>query len=437
MSRSHVSPATLGRLHRVRLTVVAILGVSYMLVYFHRIAPSVMAGELMRDFSISAAALGSLAAMYFYIYTVMQIPAGILADRLGVRLAAGFGVLIAGIGSIVFGLADNFYTASVGRFFVGLGVSVVFVGLMRANTVWWSESRYGFVSGVTILLGQVGAICAAAPLAAVLTVASWHTVFVAIGAFSILVAALTFGFVRNRPQDAGLPSLREMEGRPPHAESTKHWLHDLRDVLRNRAVWLGFGINFGFNGSFMVLAGLWGVPLLHDVHGLTVAEASFYSSLLLAGYAVGALTLGTYSDRMERRKPPIVGANLGLCLVWLALLLLPWGPGWSGLLLYALVGFCAGGFIVLFGSAKDVVPPATAGMAIAVVNTGAFLCAAIAQPLFGWLMDHGWNGAMVDGVRHYSEQDYSRGLWLCFGLTLLSTLVSLRMRETHCRNQAL
>jgi sugar phosphate permease len=426
--------ATLRRFHRLRLTVMAILGVSFMLVFFHRVAPGVVAADLMREFSTSAAALGSLAAMYFYIYTAMQIPAGVLADTLGARLAAGTGALVSGVGSIVFGLAPDFFVASVGRFLVGLGVSVVFVGLMRVNTVWWSEARYGLVSGIVVVLGNVGAILGAGPLAALLAVTSWRNVFVALGVVSLAIAALTFLFVRNRPEDAGLPSLRSLEGKPPHAPRTQHWLHDLRDVLRNRAVWPGFWTNIGTAGSYIAFAGLWGVPLLTDVHGLTRAAASLYTTVALVGLALGSVALGSLSDYLGRRKIVIVAAGCGSVLTWLGLLLLPWTPGASGFALYLLLGICASGFIVTYGVAKEVVPPAVAGMSIAVANTGLFLGAAIVQPLFGVLMDLSWDGTVVNGLRHYRAADYTGGLWFCLSAATASTLASLFIRETRCRN---
>ncbi|HEU5322668.1 MAG TPA: MFS transporter, partial [Methylomirabilota bacterium] len=341
--------ATSRRFLRVQLTVYGILVVSYMLVFFHRIAPGVVASELMREFQTTAAALGSLASMYYYVYTVMQIPAGVLADTLGVRLAAGTAMVVAGVGSIVFGLAPDFLTASVGRLLVGLGVSVVFVGLMRANTVWWSEARFGFISGVTMLLGNLGAILAAGPLAAVLVLASWRTVLVAVGFLNLAIALLTFAFVRNRPEDAGFPSLRELEGKAAPAPRSRHWRQDLGDVLRTAAVWPGFWVNLGMTGSLLAFAGLWGVPLLRDVHGLTRAQASLYTTVTLAALAVGSLALGWLSDRLRRRKPVVIGATFASAAVWLGSLVLPWGPGVSGFVLYALVGFCAGGFIVTFG----------------------------------------------------------------------------------------
>lgn len=426
--------AVLRRFHRVRLVVYGVLAISYMLVFFHRIAPGVVAPDLMRDFGTTGAALGSLAAMYFYIYAAMQIPAGVLADTMGVRLAASAGTLVAGAGSVLFAVAPNLGTASAGRFLVGLGVSVVFVGLMRANTDWWSERRYGFISGLTVFLGNAGALLAAAPLAALLAVASWRTVFFAIGVFSVAVGVLTYAFVRDRPQDMGFPSLRQMEGKPAHAPRSQHWLRDLAQVLRNRDIWPGFFSNLGVGGSMLALVGLWGVPLLISVHGLSRAEASLYTSLAIASFAIGCLALGALSDHIGRRKPVLVTACFASSAAWLAFVFLPWGPGGSGLLLFALLGFCGGGFIVTFAVAKEIVRPAVAGIGIAVVNTGAFLGAAIAQPLVGAIMDLTWDGAVRDGMRSYGASDYANGLSLCLGLTVIAAVASLYLRETNCRN---
>ena len=151
-----------------RWSIYAILVAIYMLAFFHRMAPAVISSDLMKAFNTSGAALGSLAAMYFYIYTAMQIPAGVLADTLGARATVTAGTIVAGCGSIVFGIAGTFATASVGRALVGLGVSVVFVGLFKSNSVWFSERHFGIISGLTVLLGNVGAMASAGPLAVVL-----------------------------------------------------------------------------------------------------------------------------------------------------------------------------------------------------------------------------------------------------------------------------
>ncbi|HRH81122.1 MAG TPA: MFS transporter [Thiobacillaceae bacterium] len=428
-----LTPAEYRRFNRVRWTIFAVLVVSYMMVYFHRMAPGVVAADLMRDFAISGAALGSLAAMYYYVYTAMQIPAGVLADTFGPRISAGIGSLVAGAGSILFGLAPDFATASAGRLLVGLGVSVVFVGLMRSNTVWFSERRYGMVSGLTLLLGNLGSILAAGPLAAALGFFSWRSVFVGAGVASLGLAGLTFWRVRSRPEDAGFPPVNTTDQGP----ARRHWWQEMKSVLANRAAWPGFWVNFGVTGSLFAFAGLWGVPLMRDVHGLDRGTASLYTTAALAGFALGSFLMGSLSDRIGRRKPVILGAGVLSCASWLALMFLPWGPGLSGYALYALLGLTAGGFVVTYAAAKEVVPPANAGMAIALVNTGLFLGAAIMQPLFGWVADLSWDGTLVDGARVYPWTGYRNGLAVSAGFAALAVIGALFLRETHCRNRSL
>ena len=424
------------RFERIRWTIYAVLIAAYMLAFFHRFAPAMVAGELTQAFGITAAALGSLAAMYFYIYTAMQLPAGVLADTLGARVSVTVGNVVAGAGSVTFGLAETFGTASVGRFLVGLGVSVVFVGIMKSNTVWFSERRYGTISGLTLLLGNVGALAATGPMALILLKVEWRTLFVILGGVAIGLAVLSWLVVRNRPQELEFPSVREMEGLPPHAPRERHWLQDLRAVLANRRLWPGFVYDFGVTGSLFGMLGLWAVPLLRDVHGLTRGEASVYTTLATAAFAVGCLASGGVSDRLGNRAGVLRAGVLVYLAVCLALQFLPWRPGPGALALFALLGLSAGCFVVAYAHAREVARPALSGMAISLVNTRLFLGTAVFQPLFGWAMDLGWDGAMADGVPVYAAADYTRGLWVLVGFAGLAAVASRFLVETHGKGQA-
>jgi sugar phosphate permease len=429
-----MKPYDATRFERIRWTIYSVLVLAYMLAFFHRFAPAMVSAELVQAFGISAAALGSLAAMYFYIYTAMQIPAGVLADTLGARAAVTLGNLVAGAGSVLFGLATSFAAASAGRFLVGLGVSVVFVGLMKSNTVWFSERRYGTISGLTLLLGNLGAIAATGPLALMLVHVEWRALFVALGLFAIGLALLSWWLVRDRPEQFGFPSMREMEGQQAHAPRSQHWLRDLGEVLANRRLWPGFVYDFGVAGSLFGILGLWAVPLLRDVYGLSRGEASIYTTIATAAFAIGCLASGSLSDRLHRRRPVLQGGGMLYLLACLALLFLPWAPGPAAMGLFVLLGLSAGCFVVAYAHAKEVTAPALSGMAIAVVNTGLFLGTALFQPLFGWAMDLGWDGRQLHGVPVYSAADYQRGLWLLAGFAALAVLSSLFLKETCSRN---
>ena len=86
----------LRRMWRHRWTAFLLVAMAYILSFFHRVAPSTIAGDLQQAFHTSGAQLGVLAATYFYVYTVMQIPTGILVDTLGPRRIVAMGGLIGG-----------------------------------------------------------------------------------------------------------------------------------------------------------------------------------------------------------------------------------------------------------------------------------------------------------------------------------------------------
>ena len=418
------------QLVRLRWTAFVIVGLAYVLSFFHRFAPAAISADLQQTFHASAAELGGLAATYFYVYMVMQIPTGILVDTLGPRRIVAIGGLIGGIGSLLFGMADTLAIASVGRLLVGLGVSVTFIALLKLNAAWFHDRHFATMTGATILLGNAGSLLAATPLAWALGFVSWRTVFVAVGVFSLLLAVLAWWSVRNHPGEAGLPSLRELDGKEAHPPHEGHWYDGLLIVLKNRATWPGLWVNMGLAGSLFAFGGLWAVPFLRDVYGMDRAAATNHTTLLLAGFAIGAFLIGRISDRLGRRKPVMLAGALGYCLCWLPLWFgLPLG-GSSGYLLFLVMGLCAPSFTLSWSCAKEVNPHALSGMATSVVNIGGFLGTAIMQPLVGWVIDRAHAGT-VDAPLGLA--DYQAGIGILLGFSVMGLVATLFIRETYCR----
>lgn len=416
-----------------RWFIFAILILTYILVYFHRMAPGVVSEYLMAEFQATGAKLGTLSALYFIVYACMQIPSGVVADTLGTRVSIISGNIIAGLGSIVFGMADTFTTACMGRFFVGLGVSVVFVSIMKSNSVWFPERVFGLLSGLTLFIGNLGSVLAAGPLAKVLVSFEWRTVFIGIGGFSLVLGVLAFLFVRNRPEDLGFPSPNSF---PTSRTSLgkANWLKNLRSVISVRQIWPGFWVQFGMVGGLYSFMGLWGIPYLRDVHGLQRSSAAEYLTVMLLCFAFGSLFFGWFSDKIGRRKPILAGSVIGYIFTWCLLIYSPWTPGLSGFMIFGFMGVSGSGFVLTFAAAKEIIDPNLSGMAVSVVNTGCFIGTALMQPLFGSLADLAWNGKIVDGIRIYSESDYSRGFMLMLLFAVIAFIGSFRIQETFCRN---
>lgn len=415
----------------LRWTAFVIVGLAYVLSFFHRFAPAAISAELQQTFHTNGAALGGLAATYFYVYMLMQIPTGILVDTWGPRRVVAIGGLIASAGSVLFGLAYTLTVASVGRLLVGLGVSVTFIALLKLNATWFHDRHFATMTGATILLGNAGSLLAATPLAWALGFVSWRTVFVGIGAFSLLLAGLAAIWVRDDPQHVGLPSLRELDGKTSHPAHDGHWYDGLLVVLKNRATWPGLWVNMGLAGTLFAFAGLWAVPVLRDVYGMDRALATQHTTLLLAGFAVGAFFIGTISDRLGRRKPVMIAGATIYSVCWLPLLFAWPLTGGMSYGLFLVMGLAAPSFTLSWACAKEVNPHALSGMATSVVNIGGFLGTAILQPLVGWAIDR---ARAADGGSLVAS-DYQSGLAIMFGFSLLGLFATLFIHETFCRYQ--
>jgi len=407
------------RFLRTRQLVFGIALASFVLSFFHRTAPAAIAGELTRAFAINAATLGTLAATYFYVYTLLQIPVGVLADTLGPRRILAGGSLVAGLGSIAFALAPSWEIAAIGRTFVGVGTAVAFIGILKLSAVWFPANRFATLNGITMFAGNAGAVIAGAPLAWVITQTSWRNVFLGLAALSLALAAITWWKVRDRPQDLGFEPLHAIA---PAPGPVTPWTQALRQVLANPATWPGFFVNVGIGGSYLAFAGLWAVPYLVEVHGMERVTAAQHGSLLLLGVAFGSLAIGTLSDRLGSRRGLMRACTMLFALSWLPWLLDVRWPLPATLAWFLLMGLLIPGFTLSWTVAKEVNRPEHSGMATSVVNVGIFLGTGILQPWVGHMLDRGRAAGDV-------ALAWQLALALMAGSALLGALSSWLVRE--------
>lgn len=411
---------------RRRWLALGVVALAYILSFFQRFAPAGIAQDLAASFQTSAASLGVLAATYFYVYTVMQIPTGILADTLGPRRILLIGALIGGSGSFLFGIAPSLEVALVGRTLIGLGVSVTFIAMLKLIALWFEESRFATLVGVCMLIGNMGSVLAGAPLSGLAQSTGWRGVFIGVGVVSLVLGALCWLIVRDSPQ-------AESTGHRPRFDRTVV-LGGLAAVLRNRATWPVVLVNTGMSGAFFTFVGLWATPYLMQVHELPRPVAASHVSLWAAGFAIGCLALGSISDRIGRRKPLVIATSHLFALLWLVLLAGERMPVEASYALFFVFGTLTAGFSLTWACCKEVNPPQLSGMSTSVANMGGFLAGAVLQPLVGWVMDQGWSGQMLNGARAYDVSVWRHGMLVITLCAAMGALASWRVRETGCRN---
>ncbi|MEW6138274.1 MAG: MFS transporter [Thermodesulfobacteriota bacterium] len=376
-----------------RWTIFCIMAVAYVFVYFHRLCPAVVATDLQKSLSASAGFMGLLASAYFYPYAIMQLPAGLLSDSLGPRITVTAFLVLAGVGGLLFGLAPNVWVALLARVMVGLGVSMVFIPAMKLLSQWFRVREFAFMTAILGTMGGIGALSAAMPLAFLTGWIGWRLSFELIGAGTLVMAALVWLFVRNRPQDLGWPTILEIDyGGSGQATPPQHipvW-EGVKQVVTNKhfwpvALWFFFtcGVFFGFGG-------LWAGPYLMQMYGMTKAEAGGVLNMIAVGMIVGSPLMSFLSDKVlhSRKKVIMVFSTLQVLLMAFVVI---YPRGLPSFALYAfmlLLSVSSSAIVIMgFTTTKELFPVEIAGTSVGTVNLFPFLGGGIFQPVLGWILD--------------------------------------------------
>jgi len=346
--------------------------------YLLRISPSAMEGPLRAHFTLSATGFGWLSAVYYYAYVPMQLPVGMLMDRFGPRRLLSFACLVCALGTWMFSASTVLSFSALGRFFIGLGSAFAFVGVLKLSTIWLPEDRLALVAGMTSALGTLGAMVGDNLLSKMVGIWGWQeSLFYAAMLGGILFVFL-WGGIRDHNKD------REMGGT---IHSFRVNFIDLKIILCNKQVWLN-----GLFGCLVylpttVFAELWGIPYLAHAHGLSETSAAFANSLLFFGFTLGAPTMGFISDKLKRRKLPMIIGAMGAAILMSAILYYPNLNEHSIGILMFLLGLFYSAQTIVFAVGRELSPKEAGGTAIAMTNMIVMMGALFLQPLVGRLLD--------------------------------------------------
>ena len=412
-----------------RWSVLVVPALLYFLSYFHRVAPVVVAGDLMAAFAVSAATLGALSAIYPYCFAAMGLPGGSLADFLGARRTLSLGGLSMSAGSVLFGLAPGFGVALAGRLLVGLGASVILIAGLRLASEWFATGEFGTVSGAAQSVGSIGALAGTTPLALLVEQIGWRHGFVTIGVATALLAVACFLTVRDRPER---PAGARPRGPQP---GLREIIAGIPGVLVNPHSWTLGLVSAGIYGGFAAFVGLWGVPYLTQVYELPRVQAANLVGLAALGLLVGAPLIGWLSDRLKRRRLPLILVSAVNVVTWLALVV-PAAPTAPTFLPAAcfLIGLGSSVVVLVFAAIREVNDPRYVGVALGFHNVPAFVAFGLTQWATGIVLDRHWDGALVEGARVYGHDAYRAAFALCLLLAAGAFVSACLAPETRGRN---
>ncbi|MDP3561394.1 MAG: MFS transporter [Legionellaceae bacterium] len=365
-----------------------------------RIVPGVLQNELIAAFgNISASTFGKLAALYYFAYSPMQVPVGMLMDRFGPRRLLSLACLCCTLGSLMFSYSTSIVIAGSGRFLVGFGSAFAFVGVLTAAVNWLPPRFFSLVAGLMTTLGMLGVIYGEVKITQLANTMSLSSVLMLLVFAGLILTVFIYLIVRDRPN-----------GLETKHESFPHFFKSVLQVLMSKQVWLIGFVGACLYTSLSVFGELWGKSYLEYAHHLTKEHAATTISMMFLGWGIGAPLSGYISDHTGRRILPLVIGGLLSLLCISIILYVPQLSYFSLNTLMFLYGIFSSVEIIVFVMAKENSGALLSSTVFAVVNMIVTLGGVILQPLVGTLLDMVSDNHLIGGVHIYTTRDYQIAL---------------------------
>ena len=397
-----INPEEKKKVLSYRWIIFIVLAIAYFFVYFHRTTGGAIS-DLMRDSFGAGAPVALLASAYLYAYTLMQLPSGILTDKFGPRKAASVFIILLALGSVLCAVAEpmnNFNVMIAGKFVIGIGAAVIYIPIMKVLAVWYRKGEFATMSGILLLVGNVGGIAAATPMFVMMDSLGIANTYYILAVITAIIGIMTYVLVRNHPKEMDLPSIEEIvseETGEPITESTSEQVPMVQALKMTftsgmkfwpLAIWF-----FCIYGTIMLWQASLAGTYYQNVAEFEPMTSSMFVTMVGVGMVVGCPLAGVLSDRvLKSRKKVIIVGTVMYTIIWAVI----WLTAGSGILQNAiaqyainfLFGFFGGFFVVSYAQIKELFPVGMAGTSTAALNLFPFAGGAILITISGFLIKH-------------------------------------------------
>ncbi len=261
---------------------------------FYRSATTVIAPELIRDLSLTPAILGFANACFFIALLVIQVPVGLLFDRIGARATVVMLTIFAVAGALLHAVISTGSGLAAARLLLGLGHGGSFISTIFLISRWYPRQHWSTALSWVFASSMLGVVAAGTPLALASEAIGWRVVFIVMAGVSALVGLLFLLFVRDDPP--GRPAS------PRQRESLVAALRGFITVIQLPGLGRVLALQAIAYAVMATIMGLWAGPYLHDVHGLGPVARGNVLILMAAGQTLGVLVYGPLDRVFDTRK---------------------------------------------------------------------------------------------------------------------------------------
>ncbi len=406
-------------------------GIFYAYDFLLRIQPNILVNQLMHFYGTNAAGIGVLYAAYYWAYTPLQIPAGLIIDRYNTCFVLTLSAVLCALGALLFAAGHHFIVALVARMLMGFGSAFAFIGALKLAARWLPQQHFAAFSGLATTLGTIGALGTNVLLPIWISHFGWQDTILLTGYIGIGIAFLIALVIQSKPLHQNPSSLSTRV-----FKNWKHTLHHLWSIAKKWQFWINGIIGCLTFLPITVLAGLWGTSFLKQAYHMSSEHAATADAIIFIGMSIGGPIAGWVSDHINRRKIPLYFGSLFSALILFGLIYEPHIPEYIlyGMLFF--LGFFTGPQILVFAIGKEISPPRTTGTSSAFTNFLVTMGALVFAPLIGYLMVVLWDGKLsMKGIPIYSLHTFREALLILPISLLIAMLLLLFIPETYCKAQ--
>ncbi len=355
---------------------IAVATFAYFVAVTQRSSLGAVSNQAIERFSVLAVELSTLAVVQLLAYAAMQIPAGFIIDRFGVRWSMTFGLALIAIGQVQVAIAEQYWLAAGGRLLLGVGDAFIFISLVRLIQASLAGRKGATWQQLLTNIGQLGQVASAIPFAWLLGIYGWTSAFLGLAALALAAAALVVLGTATTPQ-------------PKIVERTANLAESLRATLADPAARAAFWTHFTLQSSGSTFVLLWGRTYLEHVYEVTDAQAG----LILSSFVVFAFSLGPIIARVSTRSPiwrqrVVTTIAMWIAVSWVCVELLTNSLGMLSIWL-VMPALAAGGAgsMIAFQITQGYCPKPRLGIANGFANIGGFLATLLMMALVGFVVD--------------------------------------------------
>ncbi|MFE7316738.1 nitrate/nitrite transporter [Streptomyces sp. NPDC057555] len=356
----------------------------YFVAITYRTSLGVAGLDAAHRFHINASALSTFSILQLLVYAGMQIPVGLLVDRLGAKKVLALGAVLYTVGQFGFALSDSYAMALGSRALLGCGDAMTFISVLRLGSRWFPARRGPMVAQIAALVGMAGNLISTLVLARLLHTLGWTTTFAGSALGGVVVLVLLLLFLKDHPEGfAPPPAPREHSG-------AAFVRRQILDAWREPGTRLGMWVHFTTQFPAMVFLLLWGLPFLVEAQGLSRGTAGELLTLVvLSNMAVGLVYGQIIARHHAARLPLALGTVAATALLWAVTLCwpAPHAPMALLIVLCVVLGACGPASMIGFDFARPANPPERQGTGSGIVNMGGFTASITTLLAVGVLLD--------------------------------------------------